>query len=129
MKLNSNFKNLDWSQSLVDYAAERFSKIEKVELKSLNVHMVVSAERHKRCVEVIIHAYEATYRATAYSDDYYASVDKVFHKIKSQLVKRKNKLQDHHYAHSTRGEKWAYTEPQTEPQWEGEPLFEIKKTG
>lgn len=101
MKLDCKFKNLDWSESLVDYARTKFEKLAKVELKPLKVHMFVSAERHKKMVEVCIHAYDATYRAQAYSDDFYESVDKAFQKLKSQLVKKKNKMQKHrHYDHS-----------------------------
>lgn len=101
MKLECQFRNVDWSDSLVDYTRDKLEKMSKVEVKDFVVHLVVSNQKHKRCVDLTIHAFNATYKAHANSNDYYDSVDKAVKKLKTQMLKKKHKLQKHnHYSHS-----------------------------
>ena len=49
MNVKCTFKNIDWSQSLADYTAERFEKVKKLELKPVNVSVTFGAQGHLKC--------------------------------------------------------------------------------
>lgn len=95
MKFHSIFKNIDSSESLLDYAKDKFSKLEKYELKPVSVNMTFSAQRHRKLAEVTIIGPDVKYHAKAWSGNYYESLDKVLDKIMTQMSKVKNKRQKH----------------------------------
>ena len=95
MRLICKFKSLDWSQSLVEYAEDRFMKIGKFEMKPVRVHMTISKEGRMPCTEVIIHGSDSVVHAKAKSDDFYASVDMCLAKVIAQMAKKKSKIQRH----------------------------------
>ncbi|MCB0413743.1 MAG: ribosome-associated translation inhibitor RaiA [Bdellovibrionales bacterium] len=95
MRLECHFKSIDFSQSLVEYAEERFSKVEKYEMKPVFIQVTFSAQRHKKTAEVNIQGFNVHYKAIAQSDDFYGSVDKVLQKIIGQMSKQKKKVQRH----------------------------------
>jgi len=78
MKLDCQFKSLDHSQALVEYAEDRMAKLSKYELKAMSMQIIFSAQRHKKFVEVTITGGTKKFQAKAFTEDFYDSVDKVF---------------------------------------------------
>ncbi len=56
--------------------------------------MVLSAEKHRRIAEVTLNAKNATFHATAETDDFYSAVDAVMEKVDAQIKKFKERIKD-----------------------------------
>ena len=111
MRVDCKFKNLDYSESLVSYAEERLEGIQKFQLKSVDVHITVYKMKHIKCVDISILGSHNTYKATGKSDDFYTSLDRAFNKIKTQMRKKKAKVQNYrHYESSREGQLEALAE-------------------
>ena len=95
MKIKCQFKSLQWSDGLVEYAHQKVVRLSKYELKPTTINVVFSAQRHEKVVEAFYVGSDAVYRAKAKSDDFYDSMDKVVEKIATQMAKRKSKVQHH----------------------------------
>ncbi len=102
MKLDCQFKSLDYSESLKEYAEEALQKLKKFEMKPVNVQIIFSAQRHKKFVSVTITGGVKKYQASASTDDFYDSVDKVVHKLSSQMSKIKSRTQNHKKFHRSK---------------------------
>ena len=104
VKLECRFKSIDRSNSLVEYAQNRFEKIEKYELKPVTVQVTFSAERQNKSVEVNVQGLNIHYKAISKGFDFYDGVDKALQKLLGQMSKQKNKVQRHkNYAKSHEG--------------------------
>lgn len=95
MKVDFSFKHVDVSDSLMEYAQERLEKLEKFELKPMDVHFTVSMHKHECIVECAMIEGRRKFRAEAVSDDFYRSVEMVINKLWRQLSKDKRRLKHH----------------------------------
>lgn len=95
MNLNYNFRNLQWSDELVDYVESRFQKLHKFEVKPVHVHVTLCVERHERKVEVYARGGEAHFQAQATSDNFFEAIDKALQRMAKQMSKKKAKLKSH----------------------------------
>ena len=101
MKFDIKFKSMDYSQSLVDYAEEKFAKLEKYEIRPVVVHITFSQERHEQVAQVYIKGLHGEFRAKAYSDSLQSAIDLCLKKMKRQMEREKSKIKHHHhYEHS-----------------------------
>ena len=102
MKVDFNFKHVDHSQALVEYASERMEKLTRFELKPMDVHFTVSIEsRHECRIEVNVLEGRRKFKAEATSDDFYRSVEMVVNKLSRQLSKNKGRVKHHKNAENT----------------------------
>ena len=95
MKVDFTFKHVDSSESLMDYAKDRIDKITKFELNPMDVHFVVSMEKHDCTVEVHVTEGRRKFKATGTSDDFYRSVEMVINKLTRQMSKDKRRVKSH----------------------------------
>ncbi len=96
MKVDFNFKHVDHSEALVEYASERTEKLTRFELKPMDVHFTVSIEsRHECKIEVNVLEGRRKFKAEATSDDFYRSVEMVINKLLRQLSKNKGRVKHH----------------------------------
>lgn len=96
MKLDFNFKHVDYSDALVDYASNRIMKLTRFELKPMDVQFTVSMEsRHECKIEVNVNEGRRKFKAEAVSDDFYRSVEMVINKLSRQLSKDKGRVKHH----------------------------------
>ncbi len=95
MKVDFTFKHVDTSESLMQYAQERLEKIEKFELKPMDIHFIVSMLKHECIVEVHVEEGRRKFKATGVSNDFYRSVEMVVNKLSRQLSKDKRRLKSH----------------------------------
>jgi putative sigma-54 modulation protein len=93
MKCYVNFKRLDHSQALVDYANERLRRLEKYEWKPVSVHLTLSRQKHMIMAEMSAVVSDATFHSSVKAADYVGAVDQVVEKLGRQLVKKKKKIQ------------------------------------
>lgn len=95
MKVDFSFKHLDASQALMGYTEERLGKIEKFELKPMDVHVVYSMQRHECMIEVTVLEGRRKFKATSVSHDFYKAVDNMINKLTRQMSKGKKRLKYH----------------------------------
>ncbi len=76
------------------YAEKKILKAETFFDHIIEAHVVLSAEKHRRIAEVTLNAKNATFHATAETDDFYSAVDTVMEKVDSQIKKFKERIKD-----------------------------------
>lgn len=94
MKVDFAFRNVDSSDLLMEYTADRLTKVARFEIDPMGVYVVVSMMRHECQVEVSVQEGRRKYKATAVSDDFYRSVEMVVNKLYRQLSKEKRRIHD-----------------------------------
>lgn len=101
MNFDVKFKSIKYSQSLVEYVQEKFSKLSKFEIRPSTVHITFSEEGHNCRADIYINGFQGTFRAKAYADSFYVSLDMCLKKMKRQMEKEKAKIKHHrHYEHT-----------------------------
>jgi len=95
MKFDVKFKSIDFSQGLMDYVQERFTKLSKFEIKPITVHVTFSHQRHHRVADVYIHGLQGEFRAQGRSDSLHVSLDMCLKKLKRQMEREKARIKNH----------------------------------
>ncbi len=95
MNLNVTFRHLPSSDALREHVAQKIQKILKYINDPIDIHAVLEVEKIRQIAEIQINAKEFRAHAVEESNDMYASIDKVVHKIERQAKKHKEKLTEH----------------------------------
>ena len=96
MKVDFNFKHVDQSEALMEYTNERLGKIERFELKPMEVLVTYSMQQKHECiVEVVVLEGRRKFKATSVADDFYRAVDNMVNKLGRQLSKDKHRVKNH----------------------------------
>lgn len=95
MKVDFAFKHIDTSEALMEYARNRIDKISRFELKPMDIHFIISMQRHECIVEVAVDEGRRKFKAHASSTDFYRSVEMVVNKLTRQMSKDKKRLKAH----------------------------------
>jgi len=95
MQITYTFRNLDSSNALKAYAAEKVERVNKYLDRASEAHVVCTVERHHHVCDITIHAGAFSMRGHEKSEDMYASVDLAMDKIERQLKRYKEKLKHH----------------------------------
>lgn len=118
MKVEFTFKHVDSSEALQAYALERIERIEKFELKPMEIQFTVSMQsRHECIVEVNVLEGRRKFKAEAVSDDFYRSVEMVVNKLSRQLSKDKSRVKHHKNPERSNYGKIARLNDQLEPDY------------
>jgi len=75
-----------------DYAREKLSKIERFNLRIVDVVVTMDIQKIRHIVDIILKVNDFKIKSSAVSDDMYASIDLAVEKIQAQLRKYKKKL-------------------------------------
>jgi putative sigma-54 modulation protein len=94
MQLDVTGKNIEVTDSLRDYIREKLDRITRHFDNVIDVHVVLSVEKHRHFAEVNVSASGAKLHADAEDKDMYAAVDEMADKIDRQVRKHKEKRQD-----------------------------------
>lgn len=89
MQISVTFRHMNSSDSVREYATKKLSGLDRYFDKVQDVHVVLIAEKKQHVAEVTVHSPGEVFKATAKSDDMYASVDQVIDKLERHAVKRK----------------------------------------
>lgn len=87
------------SEALREHVDARISALQKFFIKPIEIHAVLSVEKIRHRVEVVLREQNFQASADEISDDMYKSIDKALDKIESQVKKHKAKAQEHHKGH------------------------------
>lgn len=89
MRIAFTFRNLESSDSMKNYAADKIGRLQKYLHGPMDAVITFSVERHLHCVDVSVHSAGESYLGQAEEEDMYASIDLVVDKIKQQLRRSK----------------------------------------
>lgn len=95
MKLNYTFKNLDHSESLVEYTEEKMADISRFLLKEGHGTSHYSKSKSEFCVELTVNTREKYFKATSAGPDVYAAVDAAVEKLQRQVLKISKQYKNH----------------------------------
>lgn len=95
MQTSVTFKNLDSSQYLKTYIDEKLSRFDKLLLKPCTAEVVLSSEKLRNIVEINLTGPKLSVIAKEENTEMHAAIDLVMDKVKKQIIKNKEKIQEH----------------------------------
>lgn len=95
METTYTFRNMEATEALRDYAAEKLTKLKKHVIKPGNVHVIFNIEKFNHIAEVTLVANGIRYVSSQRSNDMYTSIDGAIKKLESQLREYKDRLKGH----------------------------------
>ncbi|MFM6927099.1 MAG: ribosome hibernation-promoting factor, HPF/YfiA family [Bdellovibrio sp.] len=95
MKLNTTFKHIDHSESLVAHTEAKMDEIGQFLLRDGYGSVYFSKVKNEFCVEISVNTREKYFKATAYGPDAYVAVDACVDKLEKQFLKTCKQYKDH----------------------------------
>ncbi|MFP4446006.1 MAG: ribosome hibernation-promoting factor, HPF/YfiA family [Desulfosudaceae bacterium] len=102
MQVSVTFKNLDSSEPLKNYVAEKLSKFDKLFDGHVEAAVILSVEKFRNIAEISLSGDKLKINGTEETEDMYSAIDLVLDKIEKQIKKNKKKIKDHHRSSSRR---------------------------
>ncbi len=96
MQVSVSGQHLDITDALKQHVEEKMEKIIRHFDHVTNAQVVLHVEKEKSMAEANIHAKGASIHATGSAGDMYAAIDDMTAKLDRQVLKHKEKLNDHH---------------------------------
>jgi putative sigma-54 modulation protein len=94
MQISFTFRNIEPSDYLKAYVQEKLDRMDKLLERPGNAVVVLKTEHPRRIAEVNLTSDRLSIHAKEENDDMHAAIDIVSDKVKNQLTKRREKLQD-----------------------------------
>jgi len=96
MQLNITGHHVEITPALKSYVEDKIKKIEKHFSNITNVHVTLTVEtKLLQKADAIVHLAKGEIHATEKHEDMYAAIDGLVDKLDRQVIKHKEKLQDH----------------------------------
>lgn len=95
MKIDCRFKALDFSPSLVSLIEDKFSRLEKFEIKPTSVIVTCSIQGDDKCVSVYLESLGSPVKCEAEGSSFQEAVDLVVAKLGRQMERKKGKVKKH----------------------------------
>lgn len=95
MQISFTGHHIEVTAALKSFAEEKLRKLERHVVHINAIAVVFSIEKLEHIVDATVSINKATVHAQSKSSDMYAAVDLLIDKLDRQLVKHKEKLQNH----------------------------------
>ncbi len=95
MNINYVFRHMEATDAIKDHVSAKLERIKKYLIHGVDAHVVLSVEKFRHQCEIQIHEKDFQASALEVSDNLYASIDAVVHKIETQLKKHKERVKKH----------------------------------
>jgi putative sigma-54 modulation protein len=92
MQISVTFRNMEPSEALKAYAAEKIERLKKYLDSPVDVHVVLSKHKYRNAAEVRMMSRGIVMRGAENTEDMYSSIDLVVDKIERQARKYKDKI-------------------------------------
>lgn len=96
MQINITGHHIDLTDSIHDYVMNKFAKLERHFDNITNVQVTLSVDNKNQQAEATVQIAKGELFAKAVNEDLYAAIDSLIDKLDRQLIKHKEKLQNHH---------------------------------
>ncbi len=94
MELNITFKNIEPTDAIKSYLEKKVKKLSRISQKKIDIKAVLSTEKFRQSVELVINIDGNLIKGEETSEDMYSAIDLVIDKIDRQLKKYREKLKD-----------------------------------
>jgi len=98
MHININGHHVEVTKSLRDYITNKLSRLERHFDQVSNIDVILSVEKLRHKAEATVPVNGSNIFANAEDQDMYASIDALVDKLDRQILKRKEKVINHHRA-------------------------------
>jgi putative sigma-54 modulation protein len=88
-------RNVIITDAIRNYAIEKISKIEKFNLRIVDVQMSIEVQKISHTCGIILKVDHILVKSEGISEDMYASIDKAVDKLQAQIRKYHSKIRDH----------------------------------
>ena len=95
MNIDITGRHIEVTPALREFTADKLKKIERLLDGPLDVHVVLGIEKHRQTAEIQVKTRTAVFSGTQETGDLYASIGEVADKLERQVLKHKQKMQDH----------------------------------
>jgi putative sigma-54 modulation protein len=95
MQLNISGHHLDITSAIRQHSEEKLAKIKHHFDDVININMILGIEKDTQKAEATVHVSGADLFAKAESDNMYTSIDQMVSKLDAQIIKHKEKLNNH----------------------------------
>lgn len=96
MHITINGHHVEVTQALRDYVATKLEKLERHFEQVTNIEVILSVEKLRHIAEATIPVNGNNIFANAEDQDMYAAIDALADKLDRQIIKRKEKVTNHH---------------------------------
>jgi len=96
MQVSISGHHLDITPALREYVEEKLDKIFRHFDHLTSTHVILEVEKTRHKAEANINARKIRFHAAAEADDMYAAIDLMAGKLDRQVLKHKEKVNDHH---------------------------------
>lgn len=96
MQINLTGHHIDLTPALRSYVNDKFERLERHFDQVIDVHVILTVEKLRQKAEATMHLSGGTLHADATQEDMYAAIDALVDKLDRQVVKHKEKANDHH---------------------------------
>ena len=96
MHITINGHHVEVTKALREYVVNKLSRLERHFDQVTNIDVILSVEKLRHKAEATIPVNGSNLFANAEDQDMYASIDALVDKLDRQILKRKEKITDHH---------------------------------
>jgi len=96
MQMKITGHHLEVTDSMREYVIQKFQRLERHFEKVTEIDVILSLEKLKHKAEATVYVNGNNLFADCQDDDMYAAIDALADKLDRQIIKRKEKITDHH---------------------------------
>lgn len=89
-------RNVLVTDAMKNYVLDKLSKIERFSSRVMSITVTMDIQRYDHHIDIIIKLDNTKIKATAHTDNMYASIDKAVDRLSEQIRRYKEKIRDHH---------------------------------
>lgn len=83
------------TDAMKDYAIEKVSKIDRFTNRIVDIRISMDIQKLEHRVDIVVKIGQLLIKSSAATDDMYASIDLAAEKLRNQVLKYKDRIQDH----------------------------------
>jgi putative sigma-54 modulation protein len=95
MQIHFTGHQIEVTQALKQFTEEKLNKLERHFDKITSIHIVFDVQKLRQIAEATVFISKGEVHAHAESEDMYTAIDLLVDKLDRQLIKHKEKIQDH----------------------------------
>lgn len=96
MQISISGQNMDITESLHHHVSEKLEKIARHFDHVTRTNVVLQVEKTRYIAEATVNTKGAMIHASSAAEDMYSAIDALAHKLDRQVIKHKEKRNDHH---------------------------------
>ena len=95
MKVNYTGRHMELTEPLKQFTKERLDKMATYLDDIIDVHVILSVEKHRHAAEITLKTRASAFVASATTDDMYGSITQAIEKLEAQVHKHQDKRNTH----------------------------------